>query len=438
NFKQYSGYLDITEGKHYFYWFVESQKDPENAPVVLWLNGGPGCSSLFGNLGENGPFRVNSDGKTLALNPNSWNTVANVIYLESPVSVGFSYKDDKQYDNTDMSTAEDNHLVLEEFFKKYPNYRKNPFYITGESYAGIYIPMLAQQIFSNKSTINLQGIAIGNGAYGADKAPLIFMGDYDFSLGHGLLATESYEKKVEKCCECKTGEALNECDFYHPTNASTCDSVHLEQIDTPNPFNIYDDCGANSAYIRLYNSYYAKKSNKKPISERPNELKCPHNGYPEYLNSPEVRNALHVKDDVKRWVDCNGTYTYGDTDQTPVFKQLLNEYKIGKLVVFNGNFDIVCSHVENQRFIDSLKLDKVGHYGSWETPDGRIGGFVQQYEKNLSFVLVRGAGHMVPYDKPEAALQVLKNVVGIARYRCSLITDNRTTTTLPYGDMGAN
>ncbi|CAG2177185.1 unnamed protein product, partial [Oppiella nova] len=65
NFKQYSGYLDITEGKHHFYWFVESQKDPENAPVVLWLNGGPGCSSLFGNLGENGPFRVNSDGKTL-------------------------------------------------------------------------------------------------------------------------------------------------------------------------------------------------------------------------------------------------------------------------------------------------------------------------------------------------------------------------------------
>jgi len=157
NFKQYSGYLNITEGKHYFYWFVESQKDPENAPVVLWLNGGPGCSSLFGNLGENGPFRVNSDGKTLVLNPHSWNTVANVIYLESPVSVGFSYKDDKQYHNSDKSTAEDNHLALEAFFEKFPNLKKNPFYITGESYAGIYIPMLAHEIFSTKSTINLKG-----------------------------------------------------------------------------------------------------------------------------------------------------------------------------------------------------------------------------------------------------------------------------------------
>ena len=158
NFKQYSGYLDITEGKHFFYWFVESQKDPENAPVVLWLNGGPGCSSLFGNLGENGPFRVNSDGKTLVLNPSSWNKVANVIYLESPVGTGYSYKDDKKYHNTDVSTAEDNHLVMEAFFKKYPNLKKNPFYITGESYAGIYIPMLAQQIFVKNSTINLKGI----------------------------------------------------------------------------------------------------------------------------------------------------------------------------------------------------------------------------------------------------------------------------------------
>ena len=157
NFKQYSGYLDITEGKHYFYWFVESQKDPENAPVVLWLNGGPGCSSLFGNLGENGPFRVNADGKTLVLNPHSWNTVANVIYLESPVSVGFSYKDDKKYHNTDKSTAEDNHLALEAFFEKFPNLKKNPFYITGESYAGVYIPMLAQQIFATKSAIKLKG-----------------------------------------------------------------------------------------------------------------------------------------------------------------------------------------------------------------------------------------------------------------------------------------
>ncbi|CAG2177401.1 unnamed protein product, partial [Oppiella nova] len=215
NFKQYSRYLDITKDKHYFYWFVESQKDSENAPVVLWLNGGPGCSSLFGNLGENGPFRVNSDGKTLVLNPNSWNTVANVIYLETPVKTGFSYTDDKSHKNTDTETAADNLAFLEIFFEKYPNFKKNPFYITGESYAGIHIPLLAKNIYKAKSTINLKGVAIGNGVL---TGTLDDQSNIDFDLGHGLITTDSYEKLIENCCEYKAGEMLRECDLTNPAN----------------------------------------------------------------------------------------------------------------------------------------------------------------------------------------------------------------------------
>ncbi|CAG2118304.1 unnamed protein product, partial [Medioppia subpectinata] len=370
---------------------------PESAPVVLWLNGGPGCSSLFGNLGENGPFRVNSDGKTLTLNPNSWNSVANVVYFESPVSVGFSYKEDKKYNNTDQSTAVDNHLALEAFFKKFPDLKKNPFYISGESYAGIYIPMLAQQIFKTKSTINLKGIAIGNGDLGI--APLTYMSSYDLNLGHGLITTDSYEKLIENCCECKTGEIMRECDFWHPVNDTRCGSVKVEEVSPPNPYNMYDDCGPDAAYVRLYNKHYAKRLNRPPIVSTNANKKCPHNGYEDYLNIPEVRKALHVRpEDTHQWSDCGGSYSGSPTDQRKTFDQLLNVFKIGKIVVFNGNFDTMCDHIDNQR--------------GWKTSDGTLAGFAQKYEKNLSFVLVRGAGHMVPHDKPESALQLLKNVIG--------------------------
>ncbi|KAH9509420.1 hypothetical protein Btru_045851 [Bulinus truncatus] len=58
NFKQYSGYLSGSGGKQLHYWFVESSDNPEKDPLVLWMNGGPGCSSLEGFFSEHGPFKV--------------------------------------------------------------------------------------------------------------------------------------------------------------------------------------------------------------------------------------------------------------------------------------------------------------------------------------------------------------------------------------------
>lgn len=97
NYQQWSGHLQARPGKYLHYWFVTSQRDPIKDPLVLWLNGGPGCSSLDGFLSENGPLHVNDNGDTLYENKFSWNKIANVLYLESPAGVGFSYSDDQQY-----------------------------------------------------------------------------------------------------------------------------------------------------------------------------------------------------------------------------------------------------------------------------------------------------------------------------------------------------
>lgn len=137
NVTQYSGYLDNEEDdKHLFYWFFESRNDPKNDPVVLWLNGGPGCSSLTGLFMELGPSSINEKGEVV-YNPSSWNENANVIFLDQPVNVGYSYSSGK-VSNT-VAAGKDVYALLTLFFKQFPQYAKQPFHISGESYAGHYI-----------------------------------------------------------------------------------------------------------------------------------------------------------------------------------------------------------------------------------------------------------------------------------------------------------
>jgi carboxypeptidase C (cathepsin A) len=91
NFNMYSGYVDIpSTTKQLHYLLAESANDPTTDPLIVWFNGGPGCSSLIGFTTENGPytFSVHHDPE---VNQYSWNQEANVLYLEQPAGVGFSY-----------------------------------------------------------------------------------------------------------------------------------------------------------------------------------------------------------------------------------------------------------------------------------------------------------------------------------------------------------
>lgn len=108
SFRHFSGYLPISTDKRVFYWFVEAAAplDPASAPLTLWTNGGPGCSGLFGLLEEMGPFRPTKDGNALVANPLSWNRLSNMLYVEIPVGVGFSYSHDaKDYRTGDQVCA---------------------------------------------------------------------------------------------------------------------------------------------------------------------------------------------------------------------------------------------------------------------------------------------------------------------------------------------
>lgn len=130
--KHYSGYLQGESHHKLFYWYHEAVEHPDEAPLVLWLNGGPGCSSLGGMFTELGPFVLDQD-LNVTLNPYSFNRAANIIFIEQPVGVGFSHPN---IPANDSSTAIDTDLALRDFFKKHPELQGRETYVMGESYGG--------------------------------------------------------------------------------------------------------------------------------------------------------------------------------------------------------------------------------------------------------------------------------------------------------------
>jgi len=167
----YSGLVDIDHKADntvddIFYWWFESRGDPKNDPVVLWLTGGPGCASEIALFYENGPYKFEADGKTLMNNPHAWNNRANLIYVDQPVGTGFSQADPLHHVTNEDEIAENMSTFLIRFLEKYPQLQGKDFYITGESYAGHYIPAISHYLlFKTKGDLkmNFKGMAIGNG-----------------------------------------------------------------------------------------------------------------------------------------------------------------------------------------------------------------------------------------------------------------------------------
>ncbi|EYB89487.1 hypothetical protein Y032_0231g3005 [Ancylostoma ceylanicum] len=187
-FKSYSGYLRASNNDNFHYWLTESQNDPSTDPLILWLNGGPGCSSLTGLFEELGPFKVRDYGATVYSNDYSWNLFANVLFVESPSGVGFSFNTIGNLTTSDDDVAQHNYQAFMDFLKKFPEYQGRTTFIAGESYAGVYLPTLALKMLNDSANFpSFKGMAIGNGA-------LNLLHNYDTMVPlyyyHGLIRDE--------------------------------------------------------------------------------------------------------------------------------------------------------------------------------------------------------------------------------------------------------
>jgi vitellogenic carboxypeptidase-like protein len=169
--QSFSGYLTVNKeyNSNMFFWFFPAQNGNTSAPVLLWLQGGPGATSLFGLFSENGPIQVNDDG-SLTERPINWNSLYNLLYIDNPVGTGYSFtSNDQGYTRSQDDVARDLYSALTQFFQIYTDYAFSPFYVTGESYAGKYVPSIGYKIHvenqdpQTKVRINLVGLSMGNG-----------------------------------------------------------------------------------------------------------------------------------------------------------------------------------------------------------------------------------------------------------------------------------
>uniref|UniRef100_A0A8C9TR07 Carboxypeptidase n=1 Tax=Scleropages formosus TaxID=113540 RepID=A0A8C9TR07_SCLFO len=419
-YRQWSGYLEAGPGRYLHYWFVMSQNEPLKDPLVLWLNGGPGCSSLDGFLSENGPFHVNDDGATLYDNKFSWNKVANMLYLESPAGVGFSYSDDQQYKTDDDQVADNNYLALKSFFSKFPNFTQNDFYIFGESYGGIYAPTLSLRVATGGTKINLKGFAVGNGitSFALNDQSLIYFGYY-----HGLFGEQLWTDLNNNCC--RNGS----CNFYNSTEPGCITTVsqayNIVYSSGLNVYALYLDCagGVGSQHpfhfsmqhlFRNYRKMWAMEQFSRVV-ELPDESQLSLNEVPlcinstaqmNWLNRGDVRKALHVPDILPAWDICSDVvaHQYQTTYKTmkDVYLKLLS---LGlRVLVYNGDTDMACNFLGCQWFVEML-----GQKVSVLCSEGHSFLFWVFFFFFFFFLSpLQGAGHMVPQWAPGPAFHMFQ------------------------------
>ncbi|VAH17737.1 unnamed protein product [Triticum turgidum subsp. durum] len=412
-FKHYSGYVTTDErlGKALFYWFFEAMEKPDEKPLVLWLNGGPGCSSVgFGQAQELGPFLVKKDVPELELNPYAWNQAANLLFLDSPAGVGFSYTNtsfeiDPPGDN---STAHGSYAFLVRWFQRFPQHKMKEFYIAGESYAGHYIPQLANVIVeenkkaSKENYINFKGILIGNAYVDGDTD---LQGIVDSAWHHAIISDTLYSA------------FLKSCDFSIEILSPECDAALSEffllykLIDVYSLYTPYCDLG----YPALNAS---ASSNIGQTNGRFDLLKMPMGFDPctqtyatEYLNRADVQRALHANTTglPYPYVLCRNSINavWKDSDMTvvPIVKKLAEEGL--RIWIFSGDTDARIPTTSTRYTLKKLDLPIKEDWLPWFTHK-QVGGWSVVYD-GLTFVTVRGAGHMVPTSLPEQALELFKH-----------------------------
>ncbi|WJZ96333.1 hypothetical protein VitviT2T_015028 [Vitis vinifera] len=407
DFRHYAGYVTVNEenGRALFYWFYEATTQPNEKPLVLWLNGGPGCSSVgYGATQEIGPFIVDTDGHGLKFNPYSWNREANMLFLESPVGVGFSYSNTtSDYEKLgDDFTANDNYAFLHKWFLKFPSYRKRIFYIAGESYAGKYVPELAEVIYDkNKDPslfIDLRGILLGNPeTCDADD----WRGLVDYAWSHAVVSDETHKIIRENC------------DFYSedPWSNDNCSDAVGEVLDQYKRIDIYS----------LYTSVCTKTSKRSDdnsmqvLFKRTSRMMprimggydpCLDDYAKAFYNRADVQKALHVSDGhrVKNWSICNadifGNWSQSQPSVLPIYRKLIAGGL--RIWVYSGDTDGRVPVLSTRYCLSTLKLPITRAWRPWYHQQ-QVSGWFQEY-KGLTFATFRGAGHAVPVFKPSESL----------------------------------
>ncbi|CAL4907214.1 unnamed protein product [Urochloa decumbens] len=409
DFSMYSGYITVNEraGRALFYWLQEAPAAAQPAPLVLWLNGGPGCSSVaYGASEELGAFRIRPDGATLFLNKYLWNRAANILFLDSPAGVGFSYTNTSSdlYTSGDRRTAHDSYTFLVRWFERFPQYKYRDFYIAGESYAGHYVPELSQLVYRKnkgvkKPRINFKGFMVGN-AVTDDYHDQV--GTFESWWNHGLISDATYRLLEAVCVHDNIEHTSPPCDDAYDAAMAEQGNIDPYSIYTPKCNQTSSSSSTARKNWRIEGHYPWMRGSYDPCTESHSTV---------YYNRPEVQRALHanVTGINYTWTTCSDTINTNWRDSPksmlPIYKELIAAGL--RIWVYSGDTDSVVPLTATRYSIDALGLPTVVSWYPWYDKK-QVGGWSQVY-KGLTLVTVRGAGHEVPLHRPRQALKLFRH-----------------------------
>ncbi|EGO27192.1 hypothetical protein SERLADRAFT_413693 [Serpula lacrymans var. lacrymans S7.9] len=405
----YTGYLDVDDGaKHMFFYFFESRRDPANDDVMMWINGGPGCSSATGLLFELGPCSIDinniSENGTM-WNPYSWNKEANIFFLDQPVGVGFSYADFGETVETTEDAAKNIHAFITIFFETFKQFTGRPLHLSGESYGvnGRYLPLFASEIYDKnqvaqaegRPTLNLQSVLIGNGI---TDISTLYLGRYEIECGTAALDVPF--QQIGKCVRMKT--ALPRCQAAMKSNC-------IDQFDSMNCRATVDFCDNE-----LSTGYWDSGRNPYDISKmcEGDDLCYTEQGaIGNFLDLPSTRELLGVESP-GNFTGCSPEVGRNFNKHMDKWAHPTQYYVAGllergiRVLIYAGTYDWQCNWVANKLWVDKLEWSGqqtylVEEWRNWVVQGQKAG--ETKKAGNLTFATIRGAGHMVPHDKPAEA-----------------------------------
>ncbi|KAI9348690.1 peptidase S10, serine carboxypeptidase [Obelidium mucronatum] len=394
-----------TEFGHLFFWYFPTVNKTSDE-LVIWINGGP--SSLIGQFTENGPFYVADDG-SLMVNPNSWHKRANVLYVDQPIGAGFSFTKPKTGPHNEYEVGEQFYTFLKQWYAIFPESQKWKLFITGESYAGVYVPWIGKYIIEHPvlpsgQKINLKALGVGNPVL-SYKYQFDIVSSFDYLktvkfFGHDTDALGQAAELTERCryATDKNNSALPyQCNMYEYANEWKVRTSGIKCLDRLN---------------------YKKECVPDDLIGGP--------GLSVYLDDPKVRQAIHV-DPLQlengghiKWKACDERMDNLDDTKLPEpIKIIPGIIKSGvKYLVYEGDLDVSINFVGTERGIGNMT------WGSGKKKSPGFEGQLKEYfvdgvaagrfitERGMSYVRVYDAGHMVPTDQPRRGSDVLEKILG--------------------------
>jgi len=405
NVPSHSGFLRTDgeqDGKEMFFWYFPAQEPikGQDAPLLIWLQGGPGGSSMFALFAEMGPIRLDASLQP-HMNNFTWNKKYGMLFIDNPVGAGFSFTSESSGYCTDSKDCVGDNLVslMTQFYKIFPETHSSDLYITGESYAGHYVPAFGAKILEHNDQkgaikIPLKGVAIGDGWID----PINMIPGYPSLMANLGLANDAEVAVIQDYCD----RSVN----------------FIKQDKMTEAFNVWDEMLNGDIYP--YPNYFHNITGSNNYDNLMMTNNPPDESYyAKYLNQPEIRKAIHVGDTCfgcKAGVCEKHLMADFHVSLRPELERILNTSGM-KVLVYSGQLDIIIASALTERFLPYMQWPSAKAFAGaakkvWrvEGTDAEVAGFVTEVP-GFQRVIVRGAGHIVPFDQPRRSLDMISRFV---------------------------